>query len=61
MEYDRKRIIVLSAAVTIFLAMILFTVASILIGNIKDIVIREATEKAKGISATAARFGRQLP
>lgn len=56
MEYDRKKVIASSAALTIFLAIILFSVASILIGNIKDIVIKESAEEAKGIAATAARF-----
>ncbi len=56
MEYDRKKVIASSAALTIFLAIILFSVASILIGNIKDIVIKEASEEAKGIAATSARF-----
>lgn len=56
MEYDRKKVIASSIAVTIFLAIILFSVASILLGNIKDIVIKEASEEAKGIAATAARF-----
>ena len=56
MEYDRKKVIASSAAVTVLLAIILFSVASILIGNIKDIVIKEASEEAKGIAATAARF-----
>ncbi|MDO9543887.1 MAG: hypothetical protein Q7J00_01735, partial [Synergistaceae bacterium] len=56
MEYDRKKVIASSAAVTLLLAIILFSVASILIGNIKDIVIKEASEEAKGIAATAARF-----
>jgi len=56
MEYDRNKVIASSAAVTVFLAVILFSVASILIGNIKDIVIKEASEEAKGIAATAARF-----
>ena len=40
MEYDRKKVIASSAAVTVLLAIILFSVASILIGNIKDIVIK---------------------
>ncbi len=56
MEYDRKKVIASSAALTIFLAIILFSVASILIGNIKDIAIKESAEEAKGIAATAARF-----
>lgn len=56
MEYDRKKVIASSVAVTLFLAIILFSVASILIGNIKDIVIKEASEEATGIAATAARF-----
>jgi diguanylate cyclase (GGDEF)-like protein len=56
MEYDRSKVIASSAAVTVFLAITLFSVASILIGNIKDIVITEASEEAKGIAATAARF-----
>lgn len=56
MECDRKKVIASSAAVTVLLAIILFSVASILIGNIKDIVIKEASEEAKGIAATAARF-----
>lgn len=56
MEYDRKKVIASSAAVTVLLETLLFSVASILIGNIKDIVIKEASEEAKGIAATAARF-----
>ena len=55
-EYNRKKVIASSAAATILLALILYSAAIILNGNIKDIVINQAAAEAKGIAATAARF-----
>lgn len=55
-EYNRGKIILTSAAVTLLLSFVLYSATLILLGNIKDMIIKEAAKEARDIAATAAIF-----